>query len=102
MRTGFPVHLVAVIHFEVENVLFSKSVRPLCKGWHRGVVQNNERWTPCGPMECVRVAIECISGICVSYNSLPLTHLLPPTSQNEHTLTRLRFAFCRGLRREAG
>src|SRR5579859_4879765 len=76
MGTRLPVHLVAIIYFEIKHVLFRKSVGPLGKRWHRRVVQNNERRTPRGPMQCMSITVEFISGICVSYNSFPLTHFL--------------------------
>src|SRR4051812_35825599 len=74
MRTGFPAHLVAIISFQIKNMLLDEPVWPLRERWHRSVVQGNKGRPPCGPMERVRVAVKRIGGIGISDDSLPFTH----------------------------
>src|SRR5829696_5734674 len=87
VRTSFPSLRIAIKPFEIENVLFCKSVRALRQGGRRSVVQYYKRGSPRRPTQRVAIAVEPIRVIAISNNSFPVRHDALPDVINQGSTT---------------
>src|SRR5580704_5065530 len=77
MWPGAPVHRVAIVSFQVEDVLLRESIRPLCQCRRCSVMQDDERRAPRRPPQRMTVAVKIIRGVGISNDSFPVWHRSP-------------------------
>src|SRR5262245_42607317 len=74
MRTGTPFLRIAVERLELPNVTQRESICPLGQRRNLRVVQNDERRTPCLPLQRVTILIEGVRVERLRHDAFPSSH----------------------------